>query len=81
MAIARMRTAEGIIRELKLLDPNTAVTLSYIRRLIASGKIPVVEAGKKKLVNLDTVLQMLEEGIADPVREIRVMPSIRRVEA
>lgn len=76
----RMRTAKGILAELKAVDPNTAVTLSFIRRIINSGKVPVVQAGKKKLVSLDLVLALLESGGEEPVEEVQSVPGIRRVE-
>lgn len=64
--LPRMRTATGILDELKAADPNTAITLSYIRRTINSGRVPVVHVGKKKLVNLDQMLEMLGRGIVVP---------------
>lgn len=79
MPVVRMRTAPGILEELKALDPNTAVTLSYIRRLINSGRFPVVQVGKKKLVNLDLVLELMENGDAGQPAELHVMPGIRKV--
>ncbi len=56
----RMRTAEGALAIIKEQDPDTAVTLRYIRRLIADGTIPYVPVGRKKLVNVDGLLAYLE---------------------
>lgn len=56
----RMRTAEGALAIIKEQDPDTAVTLRYIRRLIAEGTIPHVPVGRKKLVNVDGLLAYLE---------------------
>lgn len=61
-ALPRMRTAEGVLKELKAIDPGTEITLHFIRGLILSGKIPVVCAGAKKLVNLDLVFSYLQGG-------------------
>lgn len=36
----RMRTAEGALAIIKEQDPDIAVTLRYIRRLITDGTIP-----------------------------------------
>lgn len=58
----RMRTAEGALAIIKAEDPGTAVTLRYIRRLIAAGTIPHVPVGRKKLVNVDELLAYLEGG-------------------
>lgn len=56
----RMRTAEGALAIIKEQDPDTAVTLRYIRRLITEGTIPHVPVGRKKLVNVDGLLAYLE---------------------
>ena len=58
----RMRTAEAALAVIKDQDPNTAVTLRMIRRLINTGEIPHVPVGRKKLVNVDRLLIYLEEG-------------------
>lgn len=49
----RMRTMAEAYEELKKADPNTAITKSYVRRLIVSGKVPSIKVGKKYLVNMD----------------------------
>ena len=56
----RMRTAEGALQIIKEMDPETAVTLRSIRRLINTGTIPCVPVGRKKLVNVDGLLAYLE---------------------
>ena len=58
--IARMRTAEGALELIKQQDPESAVTLHYIRRLISTGALQYVPAGKKKLINVDCLLSYLE---------------------
>ena len=68
MLLPRMRTATGVLTEIQKMDPNTEITLHYIRNLIHNNKIPVVYAGRKKLVDLDAVLEFLEKG--DSVRPV-----------
>ncbi len=58
--IPRMRTVHEAAQELKQLDPSTAVTEYHIRRLVLSGKLPKIKAGKKYLINLDLLLDYLE---------------------
>lgn len=58
----RMRTASGALEIIKELDPDTAVTLHYIRRLINTGEIPHINAGRKKLVNVDWLLEYLAQA-------------------
>lgn len=68
-ALPRMRNAEGVLRELKAQDPDTRITLHFIRGLIHSGEIPVVQAGCQKLVNVDLVFDYLaNQGTSKPIR-------------
>ena len=60
--MVRMRTAESLLKEIRTQDPDTEITLHYIRQLIASGAIPVVHVGRKKLVNMDLVLDYFAKG-------------------
>ena len=57
---ARMRTAEGALKVIQEADPETAVSLRYIRRLIATGEVPHLDVGRKKLVNVDLLMSYLE---------------------
>lgn len=68
-ALPRMRNAEGVLKELKAQDPETRITLNFIRGLILSGEIPVVQAGCQKLVNVDLVFDYLaNQGTSKPIR-------------
>lgn len=51
----RMRTIQEAAAELKKTDPGTAVTPHAIRQLVLSGNIPHIKAGKKHLINMDTL--------------------------
>lgn len=62
MSIPRMRVATGVLKELRALDPETQVTLHYIRQIIKQKKVPVTEVGNKKLVDVDKVIAFLAEG-------------------
>lgn len=62
MPLPRMRTAAGALAEIKAQDANTEVTLHYIRHLIHSNQVPVVPVGRKKLVDVDKVLEYLAAG-------------------
>ena len=53
----RMRYPHQALAELKKDDPGTPVTLYYIRRLAASGAIPVREIGRRRLINYDALLE------------------------
>lgn len=62
MTAPRLRTAEGALEIIKAEDPETAVTLRHVRRLIATGAVPHIPVGRKKLVNVDKLLAYLGEG-------------------
>ncbi len=57
--LPRMRTIEEAYAEIKSLDSGTAVTKNFIRTLIVSGKVPSVKAGRKYLINMDTLQNYL----------------------
>lgn len=68
MALPRMRKAEGVLKELQAQDPDTCISLHFIRGLIKSGEIPVVRAGYHKLVNVDLVFDYLAtHGTTQPI--------------
>ena len=82
MSLPRMRTAEKILNIIKAQDPDTEVTLHYIRDLIKSGKIPVTLVGRKKLVDADRVIAYIAAGEPASVEDDPEEPveRIRRVE-
>ena len=65
----RMRTAAKAHELILAQDPDTEITLSYIRRLIAAEAIPVVHVGRKKLVDVDQLLAYLAAGNSPPTTE------------
>lgn len=58
-SIPQMRTIEEAIKEIKSLDPKTAITKNYLRTLVVTGKIPVIKAGRKNLINMDSLNEYL----------------------
>lgn len=62
----RMRTAAKAHELILEQDPESEITLHYIRQLIATGAIPVVHVGRKKLVDVDQLLAYLAAGNAAP---------------
>lgn len=81
MAIPRMRTAERVLDEIKALDPETEMTLHHVRQLIREEAVPVVRCGRKKLVNVDAVLELLAGGhISKKETPVQMTGEIRRIE-
>ena len=62
--IPRMRTIKEAMQELRALDSHTAITEYHIRQLAVSGVIPRVQAGKKYLINLDTLIEYMQNPTA-----------------
>ena len=56
---ARMRTIKACYNLIKQEDPDTSVTINYVRQLAVSGKLPTVKAGNKYLINYDLLCEYL----------------------
>ena len=71
--LVRMRFPQQALEELRQIDPNTPVSLSFIRRLVRTGAIPSVPvgAGKRRLLNFDARLAYLENPLADEAQTAR----------
>ena len=57
--LSRKRTLDEANNELKQLDPNTAFSKYYIRRLAISGAVPTIMCGRKRLIDLDALIEYL----------------------
>ena len=80
--IPRMRTVKEAAAEMKQLDAHTAMTEWRIRELALSGVLPRVQAGKKMLINLDTLFEYLENPTAakfQPKPDIAAVKGIRKI--
>ena len=78
----RMRTAAKAHELILEQDPDSEVTLHYIRQLIATEAVPVVHVGRKKLVDVDQLLEYLAAGNKPTTTEpVPGYGRLRRVEA
>lgn len=72
----RMRFPAQALEELRKADPDTPVTLHFIRSLARKGLIPCVQIGRRRLLNYDALVEYL----ANPTREeTETAPGIRRI--
>lgn len=62
MDTPRMRTITKAISHIKQLDPDSAITESWLRKQIITGNLKCVKAGKRYLVDLN----MLENYLSNP---------------
>lgn len=55
----RIRTLPKAYEEIKKLDSNTSFSMSALRELCRSGKVPTFRIGNKTLLNFDVLLDTL----------------------
>lgn len=59
MALPRMRLLDQAYEEVKKMDPQTAITKNIIRELVIDGEIKCVMVGRKRLINVDDLIEYL----------------------
>ena len=74
----RLRTCQGVYDAIHAEDPGSEVSRHYIRRLILAEAVPVVHCGRKKLVDVDAVKALLEQGYQLPEEETVLIQLPRR---
>jgi excisionase family DNA binding protein len=62
----KLRTIAEAYKYLVEIDPGTAITKSALRRLVASGDIPSVQVGRKRLLDIEVLQEKLRSGIFEP---------------
>lgn len=75
--MVRLRLLDEVIPEIKKIDPYTALTKNAVRQLGLSGMVPTIMAGRKRLYNLDALLQYLEDPPQEQLEQghgIRAVP-------
>ena len=61
----KMRTISEAYAEIKSCDPDTGMTLSGLRRLVSTGKIPSIRIGRRILIDYGN----LHEHLSNPTIE------------
>lgn len=56
----RLRTIKQCYEHIKKLDKESAITIYFLRTLCSQGRVNFTTAGKKILINLDSLLNELE---------------------
>ncbi len=77
--MARMRYPQQALELIREEDPNTSLTLNFIRELAYSGKIPCIKIGRRHLINVDALIEYLESP--DKHKETSQTGVIRRIRA
>ena len=65
----KLRLIADAYGQLKQDDPDTAITLCALRRMVKAGDIPTVRVGRKALINYDLLSQHLYAGSHTPTLE------------
>lgn len=54
-----MRRLSQAMDEIKLEDPNTAITPYHLRSMVLSGELPCHHAGRTMLIDMDILFSVL----------------------
>lgn len=76
----RIRTLAQTLEYMKQADADTAITANALRRMVISGNIPCIKAGKKYLIDLDVLQEYLKgtkpeevlPGYINPLKHTRI---------
>ena len=55
----RIRTIPQAYKEIKEKDPNSALSMRALRRMVSTGEIPSISVETKKLINVDLLMEYL----------------------
>ena len=65
--MTRLRLVAEAYAQVKQDDPEMAITLCALRRMVKAGDIHSIRAGRKYLINYDLLMQYLYEGGPIPI--------------
>jgi hypothetical protein len=68
-----MRTLDGVMAIIREEDPDSSVSRYLVRRVICCGLVPVLQIGRRKLVDADKVIEFLASGV--DLNELRMPES------
>ena len=61
--ILKMRTINEAYNWLKKQDPETCLTRNAFRKMVGQGKIPFLQIGNRRLLNVDLIIPILEKEL------------------
>ena len=59
VALPRMRTLDRAHALVLEIDPDTSLTRHALRALVIAGRVPSVNVGRRRLINVDALLSLL----------------------
>jgi hypothetical protein len=75
----RMRLLKEAYNEIKAKDPNTALSIYALRKMVLSGEIPHHKAGTRYLINMDTLEAYLANPPVQTVDDTMIMSGIHKI--
>lgn len=76
--MGRFRYCRDVVAEVRRIDPDSKLTERALREWIASGILPALGSGNRRLIDLDVVLDILKEPhTLPPAKEL--YPKIRKI--
>lgn len=82
--LPRMRTVQQTVVYFKEQDPETVINEYFLRTMIRTGRLSVIKAGTKSLINLDKLVEYLNDCVIKEEENQQSKPveygKIRRVE-
>ena len=60
--MARLRMIQEAYNLIKRDDPETSLTICALRRIIKTQSIPIIQIGRKSLIDYDMLLVYLQTG-------------------
>lgn len=77
--LPRMRTLDETMKILREMDPDTSVSKYYVRQLALSGKISTRTTGRRRLINVDALIEYLSK-VDDRPADSPATGRIRRID-
>ncbi len=68
--MVNLRVLNEAYQEILRLDPKTAVSKNLVRQLALTGKVKTVMAGRRRLINVDDLIEYLANPPQDQAEEV-----------
>lgn len=78
--VPRMRTIQECVDYFASKDPETSIKYCTLRRWVLEGKVPSLQIGKMKLINLDLLIAIVSgrQTWPEPKKNLKILPKERR---
>lgn len=79
-SVPRMRTMQECVDYFALKDPETSIKYCTLRRWVLEGRVPFLQIGRMKLINLDLLIEIVSgrQAWLEPKKNLKILPEGRR---